>query len=399
MRGIMHQRMPLQLVWPTKPPPTPGVRTGKWPFTRMRADMFRQVARLDKPFIAVRADERAITIVRALVDRQARADGERLAAPGVVADEGLVVGVPAHVGGQRGRFGETLSANGTDVGAMAGVRLEVAQDLLARAEEAAFGAAAAVPVAPVRVAAAADVRLREVFHEVAGGGEGFAHGASGPQADVLRFRAGRRGRWRGRELDADRADVDGVVVVRAERVVAVRVGVGVVRRTRYASTVVRVGVGVGVGEDEMGMSIGVGLEQVRDAEVVLEQVAEHRLRRQLAVRVWMTVRVRMVVGLDVGMVVRVRILLRSMGSTGRMAVWLRGGIRVETDAERKAIIPQTRENIGMRIVLLWRRKAPKRLHTLCGGVGGRGRRLRRDGSLSVGIVPWCAQVVGGNVCE
>lgn len=54
---------------------------------------------------------------------------------------------------------------------------------------------------------------------------------------------------------------------------------------RVVRRVMRVRVRMSMREYEVCMRLGVGLQQIRDTQVILEQVAEHRLRRELAVAV------------------------------------------------------------------------------------------------------------------
>lgn len=85
----MHALVPLQLVWAREAFIAPGVRALERPLAGVRPNVFRQVARLGKALAAIRAHERLVPVVRALVNRERRGDRERLAAPGMVAYEGF----------------------------------------------------------------------------------------------------------------------------------------------------------------------------------------------------------------------------------------------------------------------------------------------------------------------
>lgn len=64
----MNSHVPLQLIRTREFLAASRMRARKWPFARMRSDVFGQVGRFYKPLLTIRADKWLFTVMCAHVD-------------------------------------------------------------------------------------------------------------------------------------------------------------------------------------------------------------------------------------------------------------------------------------------------------------------------------------------
>lgn len=128
-----------------------------------------QVAALGKllPTPRLGTHKRPVARMRAAVNREGARDAERLVAPRVVALVRPLLRVDAHVLRQRRRLREPLRAHSTHIRAVARVRLDVPEHLLALGKRAPLlGSLAANPAALVLILAGAHMVIRNVLRKL-----------------------------------------------------------------------------------------------------------------------------------------------------------------------------------------------------------------------------------------
>lgn len=126
----MGLNMSLQLVIPPKPLVTPRMRTPKRFLQSMRLHVLGQVGRLGEPFTTPGplADQRLLPSMDSHVHRKRRGRRKRLVAN--LALERLLPAVNAHMLLEHGLLGKPIMANGTLMGPVLGVGLQMPHHLL-----------------------------------------------------------------------------------------------------------------------------------------------------------------------------------------------------------------------------------------------------------------------------